>query len=213
LIAGGTTVLRDVFDFIHPAGNLASVLSDPGNKNIIESKITTSQRQLLGYYSPGTCVNSGTFDISLLSLLLQNICGLSPPAKGWHEMPPANNTSWSADIIRIRLLRNEVYAHTSSEMAISDSEFIDLWVKISDVLVRMEGIISKAKAEEWRTTINTFTTEPLTEEAKRNAEQLQEWYRQDTEVKEKLMQMEKGIDELKTSIGQYMAVNGQRSSH
>lgn len=202
LVAGGTTVLRDVFDFIHPPDQLATILKDPANKKLIEAKRPTKlQRQLLGYSTPGASVSSASFDISLLSLLLQNICGFSPPGTGWSSMPPESNTLLSADIIRIRMLRNEIFAHVSAEMAIESTEFIDLWNKVSDALVRMEENISKEKGEEWRNTIQTFLTEELTEEAKHSARELQNWHLQDTDVKEKLLQMEKRINEIKTSVG------------
>ena len=58
--------------------------------------------------------DSKKFDITLLTILLRNICHLTPPATGWNFIPAAGDTSMSADIVRIKMYRNEVYGHIAS---------------------------------------------------------------------------------------------------
>ena len=52
------------------------------------------------------------FDVTLLlTILICEICGLSSPATGCNVVPPASDISISADIVRIKMYRNEVYGH------------------------------------------------------------------------------------------------------
>ena len=76
LIDGGTTVLRNVFDRYHPPANLASDLNS--NYSILNNLLR--KRVLNGHqwdklFPPGGVPDSKTFDITLLFLLLTNICG------------------------------------------------------------------------------------------------------------------------------------------
>ncbi len=48
--------------------------------------------------------NINDFDITLLCILLRNICGLSPPSLGWDKIPNVADHSTQADIVRIKLL-------------------------------------------------------------------------------------------------------------
>ena len=80
------------------------------------------------------------FDITLLTILLRNICELSPPATGWNVMPPVEDTSKSADIVRIKLFRNQVYHVAHARL--DDAKFEELWQEISQPLVRL-GILQK----------------------------------------------------------------------
>ena len=62
----------------------------------------------------GTSPDSNTFDITLLFLLLTNICGLSPPLTGWHSKPPPSDTSREANLARIKFFRNQLYGHVAA---------------------------------------------------------------------------------------------------
>ena len=83
-----------------------------------------------------------------------------------------------------------MYGHVNENMEISDDEFSVLWREISEALVRIAGQISPAKAKEWKNAIDTFLKDPLTQEDERNEQELQRWYRNDTEVKEYLEKVE-----------------------
>ena len=52
------------------------------------------------------------FDITLLVLLLRSICHLHPPLTGWNTNPSQSDNSISANIVRIRLLRNK-FSHSN----------------------------------------------------------------------------------------------------
>ena len=76
--------------------------------------------------------DSNTFDITLLHLLLREICGLSAPSTGWHNMPSDSDTSHEANIVRIKCFRNELCHGVST--GISNPEFEDKWKKVSKAL-------------------------------------------------------------------------------
>ena len=116
LIDGGTTVLRNVFDSHHPPANLAANLS---SKHIHSTLTKLRHRKILNgsqwdkLFPPpgGGTPNSIYFDITLLFLLLRNICRLHPPRSGWDKMPPVSDTSFQANLARIKYYRNDLYAH------------------------------------------------------------------------------------------------------
>lgn len=78
--------------------------------------ITPKQQQLIdaGNYSD--------FDISLLYLLLRNLCSIQPHTNQWGKVPRQEDRGLSANIERIRIIRNEYYGHFT-EFSISDADF------------------------------------------------------------------------------------------
>ena len=141
LIDGGTTVLRNIFDYYHPPANLAASLS---SRHIHPILTRLRHRNILNgvqwdkLFPPpgGGPPNSINFDITLLFLLLRNICGLSPPRSGWDKMPPASDTSREANLARMKYYRNELYGHVTTT-GIQTSVFDVKWREISSVLVSL----------------------------------------------------------------------------
>ena len=141
LIDGGTTVLRNIFDSHHPPANLAANLSSRYIHPILTS---LRHRNILNgvqwdkLFPPpaGGPPNSINFDITLLFLLLRNICGLSPPLSGWDRMPPASDTSFEANLARMKYHRNVLYGHVTST-GIQTSVFDVKWQEVSSVLVTL----------------------------------------------------------------------------
>ena len=142
LIDGGTTVLRNIFDYYHPPANLAASLSSRHIHPILtrlrhRNILNGSQWDKLFPPSGGGTPNSINFDITLLFLLLTNICGLSPPPSGsWHKMPPASDTSFEANLARIKYYRNVLYGHVTTT-GIPKPLFDVKWQEISSVLVSL----------------------------------------------------------------------------
>ena len=141
LIDGGTTILRNVFDHYHPPANLAANLS---SKHIHSILTKLRKRNILNgvqwdkLFPPpgGGTPNSVNFDITLLFLLLRNICGLSPPLSGWDRMPPASDTSFEANLARIKYYRNVFYGHVTTT-GIQTPVFDVKWQEVSSVLVSL----------------------------------------------------------------------------
>ena len=142
LVDVGSHVLRETFDKKRPPGNLDTVLSSPPVRSVLQSpRVRRSLNPLhWGKLYPAikSSVSSQHFDITLLMLLLRNICGLVPPATGWDTLPPAADTTLEADIVRIKCYRNTVYSH-ASEASVDDATFNQYWKDIQDALVRLGG--------------------------------------------------------------------------
>ena len=184
LIAGGTSVLRQVFDSIRPPPTLSVAFADPLVKAQLRgAKLTKPQRDCL-YPAPGCYGKSSDFDITLLFCLLRQICGLPSPPLGWDKLPATADKAMSDDLARVKFYRNTVYGHVSEAMEISDDKFNDLWAEISGALIRLANHISGVKRLEWQQAIAKLQSDPLTPEDEQNVNELKEWYRSDSETKE-----------------------------
>ena len=85
LIDGGTHVLREFFHSIYPPATLQHVLNNNRTKLSRRVKFDGQWEQL--FPSSGNPPDSETFDITLLHLLIREICHLTAPLTGWHTMP------------------------------------------------------------------------------------------------------------------------------
>ena len=151
LIDGGTTVLRTIFKRYHPPANLLADLH--GNyvtlNNLLKKRVLHRPQWDLLFPPGGATPDSNTFDITLLFLLLTNICGLSRPLSFWHSKPPPSDTSLEANLARIKFFRNELYGHVTTT-SVDTPTFSALWVDISAVLVALglhQAEIDRLKGE------------------------------------------------------------------
>ena len=184
LVDKGTEALRNTLDAIHPPANLAAVLN--ANKAILlrlKPRVINDLQWDLLFPLSGNPPDSKTFDVSLLTVLLRNICGFIAPATGWNTMPPDADRSPQANFTRIRLFRNEVYAHVSSTQ-VDDATFENLWQKISQALVDL-----KIPRKE----IDDLKISPLSPKEEIYLQRLEKWCQSDKDYKEIL-------DELKTKV-------------
>ena len=138
LIDGGTTVLRKAFDRCHPPANLSAGLNANYStlSNLLKKKVLRAAQWDRLFPPCGTAPDSNKFDITLLFLLLTNICGLSPPLSGWHTKPPLSDISLEANLSRIKFFRNALYGHVSTT-GIDTPTFSSLWQEISAVVVAL----------------------------------------------------------------------------
>ena len=133
-------------------------------------------------YPTHTPVSSATFDISLLTMLLRNICGLGPPATGWRCLPPATNISIADDIARVNYYRNTVYGH-ASQASVDDSSFSAYWKEVREALVRLGGAHFRAEIDN----LEHDCMDPDIEEHYR--ELVKQWKKDDDSIKDKLEEM------------------------
>ena len=191
LVDKGGDALRAVLHAIHPPSNLAAALNTKKSvlQRIRHSVITDQQWNLL-FPTSGVAPDSKQFDITLLTILLRNICGLPPPARGWKVTPPAGDTSISADILRMKQFRNQVYAHIPSTQ-LDDAKFELLWQEISKLLVRL-GIPQKD--------IDEIEVGPLSSEEKIYIQQIEEWKERDEDILSELKDVKKEISELRETF-------------
>ena len=188
LVDFGSVVLRDAFDKVHPPSTLQGVLAtykpilQPLYTGFIKKKKVKkvlNATQWGKLYPVHSRVTSASFDVTLLTVLLRNICGFSPPATGWDNLPPSTDTSTADDIARVKYYRNTVYGH-ANQASVDDATFIAYWQEIREALVRLGG-------ERFRGYIDNLehdTMDPGMEEHYR--ELMKQWKRDDDIIKEKL---------------------------
>ena len=180
LLDKGSEALRGVLNAKHPPGTLATALnSHRGSLLRIKYSVIKDPQWDLIYPTTGR-PDSKKFDITLLTILLRNICVLPPPATGWNVIPAAGDTSMSADIVRIKMYRNEVYGHIASAEC-DDATFKKLWQEISQPLVNL-GIAQQE--------IDELKLAPLSPEEKSYIEKLKEWKQLDEKIKEFEMRLD-----------------------
>ena len=198
ILDAGSEALRKVFQRIHP-GNLQVILSCKSSSSTCTSSICNyhllfelkkrniiRQNQWDKLYPPHpNKPNINDFDITLLSVLLRNICGLSPPSTaGWDKWPTPSIHSVEADIVRIKLFRNEHFGHRP-QSAVSEADFKALWAEISLPLARL-GIDQKE--------IDRLENEECgKEEAKRI---LKEWNECDSKIVNALENIQNSVNTL-----------------
>ncbi|XP_067027734.1 uncharacterized protein [Acropora muricata] len=151
LIDGGTMVLRKIFVRYIPPKNLQAKLNESYDilNHLLSRRFLNKPQWDLLFPTRGATPDSNRFDISLLFLLLTNICGLSPPRSGWNNKPSKRDTSVEANIARIKFFRNVVYSHVTIT-GIDEATFSTLWQEISAALVALglpQAEIDRLKAE------------------------------------------------------------------
>ena len=190
LVDKGGDTLRGALHVKHPPSTLAAALT--ANKKTLQKLrygvINASQWKLL-FPASGT-PDSNNFDITLLTILLRNICGLPSPAAGWNVMPPASDTSISANIARIKIFRNEVYGHTPSAQ-LDDTTFETFWQDISKPLIKL-GIPQQD--------IDELKEAPLSSEEESYIEKLKEWKELEDDLLSKLNDVQEVVGRLKKQI-------------
>ena len=201
LVDVGSRVLRETFDRLHPQGALSDVLTSPPVMSVLQllrGKRVLNQKQWeILFPANMESVSSKEFDITLLMVLLRNICDLVPPVTGWDSLPPATDITLQADIARIKYYRNTVYGHTS-EASVDDEQYNMYWQEIKDTLVRLGG-------QHYESTIDHLATGYLDLESEEQyRDLLRQWVRDEENIKEKLgkigEKLEQKIEDLKEIV-------------
>ena len=201
LVDAGSDALRDAFDKSRPTGDLNAVLLSPPVHVVLQSLrkkgiLNPTQWGKL-YPADKSAVSSKNFDITLLMVLLRNICGLVRPATGWDTLPPATDTTLEADVVRIKCYRNTVYGHVS-QASVDDPTFNQYWQDIQGALVRLGGASYQSAIDD----LKKECIDPDFEEHYR--ELLKQWVMDEVSVKERLDEIEeklsRKLDDWKESI-------------
>jgi hypothetical protein len=82
------------------------------------------------------------FDLSLLYILLRNVSGLPPHRKGWASPPDPSDRSVSANIDRIREVRNTYCGH-APRVSLSDTAFQNLWGDLTTIIGELESSLPR----------------------------------------------------------------------
>ena len=183
LVDVGAHVMRETFDKKRPTGSLDTVLSTAPIHAILQ---TLRTKRVLNptqwgklYPAITSSVSSTNFDITLLMVLLRNICGLVPPPTGWDSLPAATDLTPEADIVRIKYYRNTVYGH-ASEASVDDTTFSQYWQDIQDALVRLGGTC-------YQDAIDNLKADCMDPEFEEHFQELlKQWVKDEINIKEKL---------------------------
>ena len=127
LIDGGTHVLRKFLDSVYPEPTLlANELKKNRTKfQTLKSKGVIFKEQWEMLFPTSGLPDLKEFDITLLHLLIRELCCLKAPRTGWHKIPADDDQSMEANIARIKCFRNELF-HSKST-SIPNNEFEDKW--------------------------------------------------------------------------------------
>ena len=195
LVDVGTQALRDTLDAIHAPANLHAVLA--ANKPTLQGLrsrriINATQWGKLFPLIPSS-VSSRDFDITLLMVLLRNVCGLPCPITGWDVLPAVTDMSCEADIARVKYFRNTVYAH-AEQATVDNPTFNACWADIRDTLVRLGGV-------RYRAAIDILETECMDPEIEDYYKQvLGEWKKDEDNIKDELKEIGAEIRDVGTEI-------------
>ena len=182
------SVLQTKVNRSPPPSTLDSFLK--ANKKFLRNlRVVTATHWNLLFPASGL-PDSKDFDITLLTILLRNICGLPSPAAGWKVMPPASDASISAEILRIKMFRNEVYAHLPCP-EIDGTEFERLWQEISKPLIKL-GIPQQE--------IDDLKEAPLTSEEETYIQELKKWKEFEDELISKMKDLGEEVGIVKKKI-------------
>ena len=174
LVDGGTHVLRKFLDSVYPEPTL---LANELKKNRIKfqtlkSKGVIFKEQWEMLFPTSGLPDSKEFDITLLHLLIRELCCLKAPRTGWHKMPADDDQSLEANIARIKCFRNELCHSVST--SIPNEEFEDKWNTIASSLEAIKIGVYRKKIQALKNDSIDHKTHKRVEEEVEKWQQFQE---------------------------------------
>ena len=182
IMVGCNDLFRELFNSLCPPEML------PGKVNsLVEElpRLNQHERKCLYPSTTGRCVTSDDFDISLLFKLLK-VIGLEQPDGGWDKLPKKTDHKISDELVRIKYYRDEI-CHESYNKEISNDLFLELWEYIKGTMIGIAECLPRG-SEWWELRIDEFSRAPLTLAEEELAEELNQWYLNDLDVKKLLLE-------------------------
>lgn len=131
-----TDLLRDILSRHIKPSDLRFELDI--NRTKLEKHMTKVQREHFYLKAGSNPISPKDLDISILYMLLRNICSNIPkPKTGWGNPPLIGDNSISACIERIRQVRNKIHAH-STNGRVNDTDFQNYWDELYDSVIETE---------------------------------------------------------------------------
>lgn len=128
-----TLALNDILLFqIKPEDLFLKITSSD-----LSGRLRSDQLKLC-YFPPPVLPDYSKFDVSLSYTLIRNLCPGLEPTRGWGNEPAPKDTQIGDDIERLRLFRNNNFAHLSSA-AIPDDTFKELYKTLKSVFERLKS--------------------------------------------------------------------------
>lgn len=138
-------LLRDVLSrYIKPA-DLRSELDN--NRRKLEKIMNAAQKDLIYPASGSSAITAKDLDISVLYILLRNICNIPKHKNGWGKPPKKGGKSIAACIEKIKNERNLISGHSTAG-AIEDNEFQNHWTELRDAIVEIEKCLTSGNLYE-----------------------------------------------------------------
>lgn len=110
------------------------------SSSLLNGRNKLRQDQLtICYLPPPDIPDYNKFDATLLYTLIRNLCPGLTPTRGWGNEPGQYDIQVGDDIERLRLFRNNNFAHLSSAI-IPDDTFKDVWKTLKSVLIRLKSL-------------------------------------------------------------------------
>lgn len=134
---------------------LMKKISPPDLKKELDKFLADDSKQNM-FFKPFKRVidseNYSNFEFSLLYMIFRHLASLPPPVKGWGNEPDPSDRSVSANIERIRRLRNKYVAHVSN-VSFSSSDFKKITENIIQVIEELEsyfGLLTDNQDDIWK---------------------------------------------------------------
>ena len=174
LVDGGTHVLRKFLDCVYPEPTLlANELKKNRTKfQTLKSKGVIFKEQWEMLFPTSGLPDSKEFDITLLHLLIRELCCLKAPRTGWHKMPADDDQSLEANIARIKCFRNELCHSVST--GIPNEEFEDKWNTITSSLEAIKIGVYRKKIQALKNDSIDHKTQKRVDEEVEKWQQFQE---------------------------------------
>lgn len=128
-------LFRDILSRYITPTNVRSELDK--NKQKLENFLNKQQQNLIYPATGNTSLTAKDFYITIIYILLRNICKIPSHNAGWGNPPAKGDNSIAAGIEKIRLTRNLILAHSTNGM-IEDPVFEKHWNDLRDVVVQIE---------------------------------------------------------------------------
>ncbi|XP_062616794.1 titin-like [Saccostrea cucullata] len=104
-------------------------------------KLRPDQQKLCCPSPPGV-PDYNKFDVSLLYTLIRNLCPQFKPTQGWGKTPSTKDLQVGDDIERLRVFRNEMFAHLESS-CVEDIVFTSQWQNLEQIFQRMQTFLNQ----------------------------------------------------------------------
>ncbi|XP_062582915.1 uncharacterized protein LOC134244679 [Saccostrea cucullata] len=137
LLGPCTDQFRDVFRHFVPPSSFQHVIL---RKTSDLPRLTAPQMNLILPRGSSYTGNYSDMDISLLYILLRNICSIPPHSTGWGNAPDPADRSLSASIERIHTARNQCVISSSS--VLSDADFNRIWSTVRSAVVDLDSFLN-----------------------------------------------------------------------
>ena len=185
LLDGATDLLREEFDrIIAPCDLPTFLLREKSSLQRLRKNVLTVDMLEKLYPTANTFGKSTDFDMTLLTVLFRHLCRLKAPpsSNNWGSMPIDSDHSLEADILRLKIYRNSVFAHANT-CCIPAADFDHVSRNVCTIFERRGGPVWKLKAER-------MLSEALTQHESVYLKQLTEWQTHDADVKEICQQLD-----------------------